>query len=110
MADSALTAFQQEILRGIAMLEDPSGLEIIDWMEENTDYSDINHGRYYPNVDQLVEMSLVVKGSKDDRTNEYTLTRRGRNEVTELYSRWGRAAEEVESSVSRETVTQWSQQ
>ena len=42
---------------------------------------EINHGRLYPNLDELAEMGLVEKGSIDDRTNSYSLTERGHREI-----------------------------
>jgi DNA-binding PadR family transcriptional regulator len=38
----------------------------------------VNHGRIYPNLDKLVEYSLVTKGSLDQRTNYYEITDRGK--------------------------------
>ena len=81
MAD--LTAFQRDILYVIARLDDdspPYGLAI---KEELDRYyaSEINHGRLYPNLNDLVEMGLVEKGSVDDRTNSYGLTERGHREI-----------------------------
>jgi DNA-binding PadR family transcriptional regulator len=71
-----LTAFQRDLLYTISGLDDPHGLEIKQKLEEYYE-GDINHGRLYPNLDALVEKGLVEKGSIDDRTNSYTLTRRG---------------------------------
>ena len=45
------------------------------------DSSEINHGRLYPNLNELAEMGLVEKGSADDRTNSYGLTERGHREI-----------------------------
>lgn len=78
-----LTAFQRDVLYVIASMEDdpyPHGLSIKNELEQH--YSDeINHGRLYPNLDQLVEMGLVEKGTLDKRTNSYTLTQRGYREI-----------------------------
>lgn len=43
------------------------------------DYYDdeVNHGRLYPNLDNLVERDFLHKRSLDDRTNEYAITERG---------------------------------
>lgn len=38
---------------------------------------EINHGRLYPNLDNLIEMDLLRKDKRDNRTNEYILTDRG---------------------------------
>ena len=75
-----LTGFQRDLLYVIAGLDEPHGLAI---KEELEDYyeQEIHHGRLYPNLDTLVEKGLVKKSQKDRRTNEYALTRRGRQEI-----------------------------
>lgn len=75
-----LTGFQRDLLYVIGGLGDPKGLAIKDELD---DYygTEINHGRLYPNLDTLVEKGLVDKGKIDDRTNEYSLTTRGRREI-----------------------------
>lgn len=78
-----LPAFQRDLLYVIASLKDdphPHGLSVKDELEQH--YSvEINHGRLYPNLNQLVEMSFVEKGTLDKRTNSYQLTQRGRREI-----------------------------
>lgn len=70
-----LTAFQQNILTILA--EKPRyGLAIKRELETYYD-SDVNHGRLYPNLDDLVEMGLVEKSELDKRTNQYSLTDEG---------------------------------
>ncbi len=70
-----LTAFQQNILTILA--EDARyGLAIKRELESYYD-SEVNHGRLYPNLDDLVEMGLVEKSELDKRTNEYGLTEEG---------------------------------
>ena len=67
-----LTAFQQNILTILA--EEPRyGLAIKRELETYYD-SEVNHGRLYPNLDELVEMGLVEKSELDKRTNQYALT------------------------------------
>jgi len=75
-----LTGFQRDLLYVIAGADEPHGLAI---KEELEDYyeNEIHHGRLYPNLDTLVDKGLVEKGEKDQRTNYYTLTRRGRREL-----------------------------
>ena len=70
-----LTAFQQNIL--VILAEEPMyGLAIKRQLE--TYYgTDVNHGRLYPNLDDLVEMGLVGKSELDKRTNQYDLTEDG---------------------------------
>jgi PadR family transcriptional regulator PadR len=78
-----LTGFQRDVLYVIAGMDDdeyPHGLSIKEELDQH--YSgEINHGRLYPNLDQLVDMGLVEKDTIDKRTNSYTLTQRGRREL-----------------------------
>ena len=83
-----LTAFQRDILYVIAGLDAPKGLAIKDELDEYYN-TVVNHGRLYPNLDALVEKGLIEKGQKDDRTNAYTLTNRGRREL-EARREWER--------------------
>ncbi|MDR5673547.1 PadR family transcriptional regulator [Halalkaliarchaeum sp. AArc-GB] len=75
-----LTGFQRDILYVIIGLEEPHGLavkaELDDYYEQ-----EINHGRLYPNLDDLVDKGLLKKGELDKRTNMYTVTQRGRREI-----------------------------
>ena len=74
-----LTAFQQNIL--VILSEEPRyGLAIKRELEAYYD-SEVNHGRLYPNLDDLVEMGLVEKSELDKRTNQYALTERGEKTV-----------------------------
>ena len=70
-----LTAFQQNIL--IILSEEAMyGLAIKRRLEAYYD-SEVNHGRLYPNLDDLVELGLVEKSELDKRTNQYALTDEG---------------------------------
>jgi len=74
-----LTAFQQNILAILA--EEPMyGLAVKRELESYYD-ADVNHGRLYPNLDDLVEMGLVEKSELDKRTNQYELTAAGHDAV-----------------------------
>jgi len=75
-----LTGFQRDLLYVIAGLDEPKGLAIKDELESAYN-TEINHGRLYPNLDTLVERSLVTKGTVDDRTNSYSVTDRGYREI-----------------------------
>jgi PadR family transcriptional regulator PadR len=75
-----LTGFQRDLLYLIAGRDEPHGLAIKDEMDQYYE-TEIHHGRLYPNLDTLVEKGLVEKGSKDRRTNAYTITQRGRREI-----------------------------
>lgn len=45
---------------------------------------EINHGRLYSNLDDLVEKGVLDKGELDKRTNVYTVTQRGTCEIEAL--------------------------
>lgn len=75
-----LTAFQRDLLYVIAGTNEPHGLAIKDELEEYYE-NEIHHGRLYPNLDTLVEKGLVEKGTKDRRTNSYSVTKRGQREI-----------------------------
>lgn len=77
-----LTGFQRDILYVTVGLEEPYGLAI---KAELDDYyeQEINHGRLYPNLDELVDKGHLKKGELDRRTNTYTVTKRGRREIEE---------------------------
>lgn len=86
-----LTAFQRDCLVVIERIErqtgeSPYGLAIKEALEGVYEL-DINHGRLYPNLSELADRSLVEVGSKDDRTNEYSITQRGKREL-ELHRQW----------------------
>lgn len=74
-----LTAFQQNIL-AVLSSEPMYGLAVKRELEDYYD-QEVNHGRLYPNLDDLVEMELVAKSELDKRTNQYELTDRGREAV-----------------------------
>jgi len=76
-----LTGFQRDLLIVIAGLEEPHGLAVKAELEDYYE-SDVNHGRLYPNLDDLVEKGLIEKGQKDRRTNVYRVTSRGDRELS----------------------------
>ena len=79
-----LTHFQLSILGTLA--EGPDyGLAIKRALEAY--YGEgVNHGRFYPNADTLVEMGLVEKRALDQRTNEYELSDDGRALLEEWHA------------------------
>ncbi|MFB6153853.1 MAG: PadR family transcriptional regulator [Halodesulfurarchaeum sp.] len=89
-----LTGFQRDLLYVVAGLEEPHGLAIKEELEEYYE-SEIHHGRLYPNLDTLVEKGLIDKGQRDQRTNFYTVTRRGRREI-EARREWEHQYVEIE--------------
>ena len=80
-----LTAFQQNIL-AILSNEPMYGLAVKRELEAYYD-SEVNHGRLYPNLDDLVDMGLLEKSELDKRTNQYALTDEGRAAVLDQL-RW----------------------
>lgn len=75
-----LTAFQYNIL--VILSREPMyGLAIKRRLE---DYygAEVNHGRLYPNLDELVERGFIDKGELDKRTNQYELSEEGYEVVT----------------------------
>lgn len=75
-----LTEFQRDLLFVIAGLDEPSGLEIKDELEEYYQ-ENVRHGRLYPNLDTLVNARFVKKGQQDKRTNKYVIMDRGKREI-----------------------------
>lgn len=75
-----LTGFRRDILYVVAGLEEPHGLGVKDELE-NYYEQEINHGRLYPNLDDLVDKGFLRKGKLDKRTNVYTITQRGQREI-----------------------------
>jgi DNA-binding PadR family transcriptional regulator len=70
-----LTEFQYNIL---AVLSDEAmyGLAVKRQLEAYYG-SEVNHGRLYPNLDELTELGLVEKSALDKRTNQYALSDTG---------------------------------
>ena len=77
---NGLTGFQRDLLATAAGLQEPHGLAIKAEIAAAYE-TEINHGRLYPNLDTLVEKGFIEKSAKDRRTNEYTVTSRGRREL-----------------------------
>jgi len=69
-----LSAFQRDILFVVAGNESIHGLGIKEELQEYYEETEVNHGRLYPNLDELVDMGLITKGERDRRTNEYDIT------------------------------------
>ncbi|WP_148414072.1 PadR family transcriptional regulator [Haloferax sp. KTX1] len=67
-------------------MSDSSGQTIKTELEK-TQGRDLLTGRVYTNLNELVDKDLVNKGSKNGRTNEYSLTDKGRDAV-EKRRRW----------------------
>lgn len=76
-----LTGFQRDLLYVIAGGEALNGLAIKAELEAHYETA-VHHGHLYPNLDTVVEEGLVEKEQVDGRTNSYTLTDRGRRELS----------------------------
>ncbi|WP_435098449.1 helix-turn-helix transcriptional regulator [Halarchaeum sp. P4] len=77
-----LTAFQRDLLHALRREGPSKGLTV---KRVVGDYygEEINHGRLYPNLDDLVTEGLVAKRERDGRTNEYELTDAGEHALVE---------------------------
>lgn len=78
---SDLNSFRRDVLRVVDDHGAPHGLAVRDTLEAAYDEDEISNGRVYPALDELVEKGLVEKSHPDKRTNEYTITARGRREL-----------------------------
>lgn len=78
-----LTAFQRDVLRVIEREGSPMGLRVKDVLESQYDIEEVNHGRLYPNLNDLAAMDLLAKSERDKRTNEYELTEAGKEALDE---------------------------
>ena len=90
-----LSAFQRDILWVLSHSGPLKGLAIKSCLQEYYG-EDINHGQLYPNLDDLVERSLVDKGQRDQRTNEYKLTADAKQALSRRQT-WTETAEIVRS-------------
>jgi hypothetical protein len=74
IAFTDLHAFEHNLLYAVRDGDAPKGLTVKDHLE--AEYGEeINHSRLYQNLDGLIEHGLLTKVKKDDRTNEYAMTR-----------------------------------
>jgi DNA-binding PadR family transcriptional regulator len=78
-ARTQLTRFQIDMLAALATIGPCKGLAIRDRLGERYD-EEVNHGRLYPNLDQLGAAGLIEidRRAIDDRTNRYALSTQGR--------------------------------
>jgi len=93
---NSLTLFQQNILYVLAESDGADyGLGVKRSLEDLYG-EDVNHGRLYPNLNQLVDMRLIAKSELDKRTNESALTEIGREVIREDVQRRASIAEEMD--------------
>lgn len=88
-----LTSFQQLIVLDVAIRQrqggnPPHGLAIKDDLTQMYrevgnlgPEEEVNHGRLYPNLDELVDEGYLEKRTRDKRTNEYLLTDSGKEHI-----------------------------
>jgi len=81
-----LTAFQRDILRLLDRENHQKGTSIRAGLEEYYG-AVVNHGRLYPNLDQLVDEGLIEKSERNRRTNDYALTEDARDAL-DRRDRW----------------------
>lgn len=72
-----LNAFERDLLRQVASLASPSGMQLKHELE--TRYERVLAARVYNALSDLVEAGMVEKDAVDGRTNAYRLTERGRS-------------------------------
>ncbi len=101
-----LTAFRRDILLVLARHGAQYGLAIKRALQSRYDLDasgdsdgEVNHGRLYPNLDDLVHKGLVSKSKLDERTNEYALTAAGRRFIREEAQLWMGGAEQLNSDI-----------
>jgi len=82
-----LTGFQRDILRILGREGGMYGLAIKRELQDRYD-EEINHGRLYPNLDDLVDNGTIVKSELDKRTNLYELTADGEGLVSGQQEAW----------------------
>lgn len=87
-----LSAFQRDILFIICDLNRSYGLGIKSELEEYYN-KDINTGRVYHNLDQLVDQGYLEKSPIDQRTNSYELTEKAIKAMNH-HNRWQKSRAE----------------
>jgi len=75
-----LNASKRDLLVEIYQMDQPSGQDIRHRMKAEHD-EDVDHGRLYPNLDDLVDYGLIDKGEQNLRSNYYQITNDGRRLV-----------------------------
>jgi DNA-binding PadR family transcriptional regulator len=91
-----LTGFKRDLLRTLAALDAPNGLELE--AELKAAYPNITHARVYQNLDQLADQGLITKRSVDDRQNAYSLTDDGETQLEAAAERYTDALQDGEGS------------
>ena len=98
-----LNSSKRDLLVEIYQMDQPSGQDIRGRMKAEHD-EDVDHGRLYPNLNDLVDVGLLDKGEKDLRSNYYQITNDGQRlvEDTIRYFESIRATSRVAADGGRE--------
>jgi DNA-binding PadR family transcriptional regulator len=91
-----LTGFKRDVLRVLAELEAPNGLELEAALTPY--YPNITHARVYQNLDQLADQGLITKRTVTDRENAYSLTDDGETQLEAAAERYTNALQDGEGS------------
>ena len=75
-----LNSSKRDLIVEIYQLDQPSGQDIRHRMKAEHN-EDVDHGRLYPNLNDLVDYGLLDKGEQDLRTNYYEVTNDGQRLV-----------------------------
>ena len=75
-----LNSSKRDLLVEIYQMDQPSGQDIRHRMKAEHN-EDVDHGRLYPNLDDLVDYGLIYKGEQNLRSNCYQITNDGRRLV-----------------------------
>jgi len=98
-----LSRFQLNALLIINDHGSPYGLKIKNKLEEHYG-GEVNHGRLYPNLDDLVEAGYVEKSERDKRTNEYAITDTGKEALRETFQWQANKASEIFTQVEPDPI------
>lgn len=90
----SLRDIKRDVLVVLARDGPQHGLKIKRTLDERMG-TDINHGRLYPNLNELAEMELINKGQLTQRANRYEITDPGKR-VLASYRQWVTEATETE--------------
>ena len=96
-----LNSSKRDLLVEIYQLDQPSGQDIRGRMKAEHD-EDVDHGRLYPNLNDLVDYGLIDKGEQDLRTNYYEITDDGRRLVEETAQSFASATSRVAADGGQE--------
>ena len=83
-----LNAFRRDLLAVCARDGPTKGLRLKEALQDAYG-TEVNHGRLYPALDDLVQLGLVSKEAVDRRSNHYWVTSRGEREL-EAHTNWTR--------------------